>query len=76
MAKHSVEHLHAVLPPPPSTPDDGPSLLSVPPLDAPPRSLQVSRVTVGRKWSFPLRTWAAFIALFAVGTLVTYLLER
>jgi len=76
MAKDSVEHLHAVLPPPPSTPDDGPSLLSVPPLDAPPRSLQVSRVMVGRKWSFPLRTWAAFLALFVVGTLVTYLLQR
>jgi hypothetical protein len=76
MAKDSVEHLHAFLPPPPSTPDDGPSVLSVPPLDAPPRSLQVSYVAVGRKWSFSPRTWAVFLALFAAGTLVTFLLER
>jgi hypothetical protein len=76
MAKDSVQRPHAVLPPPPSTPDDGPSLLSVPPLDAPPRSLQPSRVIVGRKWSFPLRTWAAFFVLFVVGTLVTFFLER
>ena len=76
MAKDSVEHPHAFLPPPPSTPDDGPSLLSVPPLDAPPRLLHAPRMLVGSKRSFPLRTWAAFFALFIVGTLVTFLLER
>jgi hypothetical protein len=76
MAKDPVEHPRAFLPPPPSTPDDGPSLLSVPPLDAPPRSLQVSRMAVGHKWAFPMRTWVAFFALFIIGTLVTFLLER
>ena len=76
MAKDPVEHQHAVLPPPPSTPDDGPSALDVPPLAAPPRSLQPQRAMLGQKWSFPLRTWLAFVALFVVGTLVTYLLQR
>jgi hypothetical protein len=76
MPKDSAGPSHAVLPPPPSSPDDGPSALDVPPLAAPPRSLHPSRLRVPSKWSFPLRTWAAFVLLFVVGTLVTYFLER
>jgi hypothetical protein len=76
MAKDSVEQSLAVLPPPPSSPDDGPSALDVPPLAAPPRSLLVRREVVGGKRSFPLWTWVAFVTLFAVGTVVTFLLER
>ncbi len=72
-----VERPHAVLPPPPSTPDDGPSALEVPPLAAPPASLRPAPASRGRgKYSFPARAWAAFVTLFVLGTLVTFLLER
>jgi hypothetical protein len=74
MAKDPVEHQHAVLPPPPSTPDDGPSALDVPPLAAPPRSLQPARG--GGLGSVPLRTWLACASLFVIGTVVTFLLRR
>ncbi len=64
----------AVLPPPPSHPDDGPSALDVPPLGLPPASLQVAPLQTSRAVS--LRTWLAMVVLFVLGTAVTYLLER
>ena len=77
MTDDPVERPYAVLPPTPSTPDDGPSALEVPPLAAPPASLRPVQASAGRrKYSFPLRVWAAFLTLFLVGTLVTFLLER
>jgi hypothetical protein len=77
MSEDPIERPHAVLPPPPSTPDDGPSALEVPPLGLPPRSLELMQGrSEPRKYSFPLRTWAALVGLFVVGTIVTYLLER
>lgn len=71
-----VEHPHAVLPPPPSSPDDGPSALDVPPLAAPPRSLHPSNRSIREGWSLSPRGWLGFVALFLVGTLVTFLLQR
>jgi hypothetical protein len=77
MTDDPVERPYAVRPPPPSTPDDGPSALEVPPLAAPPASLRPGKVRGGRgKYSFPLRVWAAFVTLFVIGTVVTFLLER
>lgn len=77
MSEDPVERPYAVLPPPPSTPDDGPSALEVPPLAAPPASLRPSPPRAGRgKYSFPVRVWAVFVTLFVVGTLITFLLER
>jgi hypothetical protein len=77
MTDDPVERPYAVLPPPPSTPDDGPSALEVPPLAAPPASLRPVQPGGGRgKYSFPLRVWAAFLTLFVLGTIVTFLLQR
>jgi hypothetical protein len=77
MTEDPVERPRAVLLPPPSTPDDGPSALEVPPLAAPPASLRLGKMQSGRgKYSFPVRVWAAFVLLFLVGTVVTFLLER
>ncbi|HTQ02772.1 MAG TPA: hypothetical protein VMI54_02905 [Polyangiaceae bacterium] len=77
MTEDPIERPHAVLPPPPSTPDDGPSALEVPPLAAPPASLRPVSAVRGRgKYAFPVRVWAAFVTLFVVGTVVTFLLER
>jgi hypothetical protein len=67
------ERSHGVLPPPPSHPDDGPSALSLPPLAAPPTSLQVQvRRAEG---PVPLKAWLMMVALFIVGTVVTFLFE-
>jgi hypothetical protein len=69
------ERPNAVLPPPPSTPDDGPESLVVPRLGKPPASLHHTpepRLFAG----FPLRTWATFVALFLLGTVLTLLIER
>lgn len=77
MTDDRVERSFAVLPPPPSTPDDGPSALEVPPLAAPPASLRPVQARGGRgKYSFPVRVWAAFVTLFVLGTVITFLLER
>jgi hypothetical protein len=77
MTDDPVERPYAVRPPPPSTPDDGPSALEVPPLAAPPASLRPLQASgARRKYSFPLRVWAAFVTLFVLGTVVTFLLER
>ena len=64
-----------VLPPPPSSPDDGPGALDLPPPGRPPTALNVG-VDAHRTWGFPLRTWAAFVTLFALGTVVTFLVQR
>jgi hypothetical protein len=68
------ERPHAVLPPPPSHPDDGPSALDVPPLGLPPASLKVAPPETSS--ALPLRAWLALVVLFVVGTAVTYLLQR
>jgi len=59
------------LPPPPSTPDDGPTALELPPLQPPPKSLQLA----ARGGRIPLRIWLLAIALFLLGTALTYYLE-
>jgi hypothetical protein len=64
-----------VLPPPPSTPDDGPEGLDVPPLGRPPIGLAALARSQG-SFGFPLRTWAAFVTLFALGSVVTFLIQR
>ena len=49
----------------------------MPPLALPPSSLQVHRPSGVRvKYAFPLRTWAAFVTLFILGTVVTFLVQR
>ena len=68
------ERQRAVLPPPPSHPDDGPSALSVPPLGLPPASLKVAPLATGN--GMPVRTWLAMVALFLLGTGVTYFFQR
>jgi len=75
MTKGSAQRPHGVLPPPPSTPDDGPDALEVPPLGAPPTSLQAS-LSGSPTRGFSLRVWVAFVALFLLGTGVTFLVQR
>lgn len=60
------------LPPPPSTPDDGPTALELPPLQPPPKELQAA----ARGGRIPLRTWLMMIALFVFGTAVSYYFQR
>jgi hypothetical protein len=64
------ERTRAVLPPPPSHPDDGPSALEVPPLGLPPKSLKVEPIETSG--SLPIRAWVAIVALFLLGTALTY----
>ena len=73
--KDPAERSHGVLPPPPSTPDDGPDALDVPRLGLPPTSLQ-GPVGGSSTGGFSLRAWVAFAALFVVGTVVTFLVQR
>jgi hypothetical protein len=60
------------LPPPPSTPDDGPTALDVPPLQPPPKSLQAAV----RGGGISLRTWLLLSTLFVLGTALSYYLQR
>ena len=60
------------LPPPPSTPDDGPTALELPPLQPPPKELH----RAARGGRIPPSTWLLMTVLFLVGTLLTYYLER
>jgi hypothetical protein len=64
-----------VLPPPPSSPDDGPGALDLPRPGRPPTALAVSVESQGML-GFSLRAWAAFVTLFALGTVVTFLVQR
>jgi len=68
------EHLRAVRPPPPSHPDDGPSVLDVPRLGALPASLKPQ--SEPGEGPMSLTSWLAMVALFLLGTLITYLVER
>ena len=70
---HDRERARAVLPPPPSTPDDGPTALDLPPLQPPPKSLIVA---VRRGNRLPLRTWLTAAVLFVTVTILAYLLGR
>ncbi|HEV8551280.1 MAG TPA: hypothetical protein VGQ57_19665 [Polyangiaceae bacterium] len=73
MSHDQPQRAVAVLPPPPSTPDDGPTALELPPLEPPPKSLQVAvRRAPG---GFPLRTWLWLALLFVAGTALAYFLE-
>jgi hypothetical protein len=64
----------AVLPPPPSTPDDGPAALELPPLEPPPRSLQVSAGRAHGRLSFG--ALLLVVAVFVAGTVITFLVAR
>jgi len=73
MAMSDPQRARAVLPPPPSTPDDGPTALDLPPLQPPPRSLIVA-ARHGR--AFPLRSWLIAALLFLTGAALAYYLGR
>ncbi len=75
MFQDQPERQGGVLPPPPSTPDDGPMGIELPPLHPPPRSLQAG----GRARSsgpVSVRLWLLLMTLFAGGTLLTYYVQR
>ena len=72
MSQDQPQRSGGFLPPPPSTPDDGPTALELPPLQPPPKSLHAA----ARGGRIPLRTWALMIALFLVGTALSYYLQR
>lgn len=65
-----------VLPPPPAHPDDGPNAVRVPPLEPPPSSLKpIARgrsVASGGSQGF----WLVMLVLFAVGTALTFYLQK
>jgi hypothetical protein len=65
----------AVLPPPPSSPDDGPGALDLPRPGRPPTAVAVG-LEPRAMFDFPLRAWAAFVTLFGLGTIVTLLVQR
>jgi len=66
----------ALPPPPPSDADDGHDAVLVPPLEPPPSSLGA----LARKKKEPPREpkmfWLVLIALFVLGTLLTFYLQR
>lgn len=72
----SHEPLHRAggfLPPPPSTPDDGPAVLELPPLEPPPAELVKAAARAGR---LPLVTRLFIVAAFLGGTALIYYLQR
>jgi len=70
----SHDQLHrGVLPPPPSTPDDGPAALELPRLQPPPVELIKGAARSGR---LPVRTWLLLVAVFLARTALTYYAQR
>jgi len=73
MSQDQRYHAGGFLPPPPSTPDDGPSALELPPLEPPPQELvRASRASRGLQPG----AWLLLVAVFLAGTALTYYLER
>jgi hypothetical protein len=67
----------ALPPPPPLHPDDGPDPVQVPPLEPPPSSLgALARHKKKEPAREPKVFWLILIALFVVGTLLTFYLQR
>jgi hypothetical protein len=67
----------ALPPPPPLHPDDGPDPVQVPPLEPPPSSLgALARHKKKEPPREPKVFWLILIALFVVGTLLTFYLQR
>jgi hypothetical protein len=64
----------AVLLPPPSHPDDGPSALEVPPLGLPPASLKPAPPATNGP--LPVRAWIVMVALFLLGTALSYYFQN
>jgi hypothetical protein len=62
-----------VLPPPPSTPDDGPLALELPPQKPPPVELVKAAARAGRT---SLRARLFIVVVFLAGTALTYYLQR
>jgi len=73
MSHDQLHRAGGVLPPPPSTPDDGPAMLDLPPLQPPPAELVKAAARAGR---LPLGTRLFIVAVFLAGTALTYFLQR
>ena len=73
MSHDQLHRAGGVLPPPPSTPDDGPTALSVPPLQPPPVELAKAAARSGR---LSLGARLLIVAVFLAGTALTYFLQR
>jgi len=65
-----------VLPPAPTHPDDGPNVVTVPPLEPPPSSLKpIARGRGGAGRDNP-SFWLVMLVLFAAGTALTFYLQK
>ncbi|HEX5099076.1 MAG TPA: hypothetical protein VFV94_06225 [Polyangiaceae bacterium] len=73
MSHDPLHRAGGVLPPPPSTPDDGPTALELPPLQPPPVELVKAATQAGR---LSLGARLVIAAVFLAGTALTYFLQR